>query len=403
MSGREAIVRLGELRVGRLVEGGDARIEFRIDPDYLGMARRPVLGQWFEDRRRATQSGERPGDLPPFFANLIPEGDLKLTLMERLNVAYDDDFGLLCAVGGDLPGAIVVEREVGSAPPRLAPAPPPPDSGGLRFSLAGVQLKFSMVRGADRFYMPGHDQRGGWIAKISYDKYPDLAANEWTTMEWARRAGFDVPATELRPLVELVDLPYQGGPDARAFLIERYDRSPDRRIHQEDFQQIVGRRPVTKYDDMTYDKLTLLATNIAGDGTYREVVRRLAFMVASGNDDAHMKNWSVVYPNGIDAVLSPFYDQVFTAQWPEFARAMALKVDGTKEFAEIDLRHFRVMAGRVQADEAETEAIVAATIATVADAWREVRDHPNVTESYRAALRRHWQRVPLLRPHALVI
>lgn len=409
MSGRQAIVYLGDDLVGRLFEGDDANIEFRIDSAYVERRPRPVIGQWFEDqRRRATQRGERAGELPPFFANLIPEGDLKLTLMERLGVAYDDDFGLLCAVGRDLPGALVVEVESGDAPPR----PPRPSTGsgsdarptdGLRFSLAGVQLKFSMIRGADRFHMPGDDQRGGWIAKISYEKYPELAVNEWTTMEWARRAGFDVPATELRPLAELTDLPYQGDPGAQAFLIERYDRDRDRRIHQEDFQQIVGRRPANKYDDMTYDKLALLAMNIVGEGAYPEVLRRLAFMVASGNDDAHMKNWSVVYPDGITAKLSPLYDQVFTAHWPEFAHTMALKVDGTKAFAEIDLRHFRVMAKRIHADESMTEGVVAETVARVADAWRDVRDLPPVTAAYRDALRRHWQRVPLLRPHALVI
>lgn len=405
MSGRTAQVRLGRFVVGQLLDTDDNAVEFAVDPDYGTMDQRPVLGQWFEDRRRTTQRGERPGALPPFFANLIPEGDLKLTLMERLGLAYDDDFGLLCAVGGDLPGALVVELVEGTTSPRTAPSSElPRDTDGLRFSLAGVQLKFSMVRGADRFHMPGRDQHGGWIAKISYERFPDLAANEWTTMEWARGVGIEVPRTELRTLAELVGVPHDGAADAQVFLIERYDRGIDgTRTHQEDFQQIVGRRPNKKYDDMTYDRLALLVTNVIGAEAYDEFIRRLAFVVASGNNDAHMKNWSVVYPDGITPQWSPLYDQVFTARWPEYARAPALKVDGAREFAEIDLRHFEVLATRCGADADATAAIVAATVARAVDAWGEVREHPNVTSEYREALRRHWQRTPLLRPHALLI
>jgi serine/threonine-protein kinase HipA len=407
---RAAIVKLGELMVGRLLESDDAMIEFRLDPEYQALPQRPVLGQWFEDRQRALQRGDRPGELPAFFANLIPEGDLRLTIQERLGVVPGDDLGLLGAVGADLPGALVVELESGERPPTTTISEPRPDDRGLRFSLAGVQLKFSMVRTTDRFSMPGRDQHGSWIAKIAYDAYPDLAVNEWTTMEWARHLGFDVPRTELRPLVDLVGAPYDGAPDAQVYLIERYDRSANgSRVHQEDFQQIVGRRPDKKYDDMTYDKLIFLASRIVlpsridRNGIYRELVRRLAFIVASGNDDAHMKNWSVIYPDGVSAQLSPLYDQVFTARWPRFAQSLALKVDGAKDFAALTLGNFREMARRIQAYDVLTAEIVEQTISQAAGAWRELRDHPNVSDEYRQALRRHWLRVPMLRPHALAM
>ncbi len=390
--------------VGRLLEADDATVEFRVDPSYRRMRPRPVLGQWFEDDRREVQRGERPGDAPSFFANLIPEGDLRLHVVERLGIALDDDLGFLCAVGQDLPGALTIELESGQPALRSEPAVPTAASeveSGLRFSLAGVQLKFSLVRGSDRFFMPGRGQRGAWIAKISYEQYPDLAANEWVTMEWARRLGFEVPATELRPLSELVGVPHDAEGDSLVFLIERYDRTSDgRRIHQEDFQQIVGRRPARKYDDITYDALTRLAMAIVGPHVFEEMIRRLAFLAASGNDDAHTKNWSVLYPDGLRAQLTPLYDQVFTAQWPQFDRTLALKLDGTKHFAELDVRHFRELARRVGGDPEQAASIAIETVTAAAAAWVELRDHPHVTVGYRAALRRHWTKVPLLRPRA---
>lgn len=409
MTGRAARVLLDELPVGELIEDDDGYVEFRILQRYREMGRRPVLGQWFEDQRHGTQRGARPRELPPFFANLIPEGALRLRLGKLLGVDPVDDFGFLCAVGRDLPGAVVVEPHDGDLRGRAVPPPSEPAvEPGLRFSLAGVQLKFSMRREGERLSVPGRDERGDWIVKIAFDNYPDLCANEWVTMQWARLAGFDVPETELRTLRDLAGAPHEADPDTPVFIIRRYDREPgNRRIHQEDFQQIVGRRPEGKYDDVTYDGLVLLASRIVGDDAYEEMLRRLAFIVASGNDDAHMKNWSVTYPNtyphGIQAQLSPLYDQVFTAQWPQFSTEMALKLGGTKEFAAITIARFRELARRVHQSPDDAEQIVLQTVSQIVEVWNELREDPRVTPAYREALQRHWRKVPLLQPHALLI
>jgi serine/threonine-protein kinase HipA len=257
--------------------------------------------------------------------------------------------------------------------------------------------------------MPGRDDRGEWIVKIAFDSYPDLCANEWVTTQWARLAGFDVPEIELRALRDLDGVPHEADPATPVFVIRRFDRTSEpeprskrikrTRVHQEDFQQIVGRQPSKKYDDITYEGVTVLAMRIVGDSAYREVLRRLVFMVASGNNDAHMKNWSVIYPDGIRAQLSPLYDQVFTAQWPAFSVQMALKLGGTKEFAAVTLARFRELARRLGQPPDEAEAIVTEAMAQIATAWANVRDEAAVTDAYRTELRRHWQKVPLLQPY----
>jgi serine/threonine-protein kinase HipA len=106
MSGRAAEVLLDDVEVGELVEDDAGYIEFRISERYRAMTRRPVVGQWFEDQRHGIQRGERPGDLPPFFDNMIPEGNLRFRIGSRLGVADDDDFGFLCSVGTDLEPAV---------------------------------------------------------------------------------------------------------------------------------------------------------------------------------------------------------------------------------------------------------------------------------------------------------
>lgn len=300
----------------------------------------------------------------------------------------------------------------GERPGHVLP-PPEPDGTdvGWRFSLAGVQLKFSMKRVGNRLTVPGHDERGDWIVKIAFDNYADLCANEWVTMQWARLAGFEVPETELRVLSDLGGLLPEADPATPVFAIRRFDREsagdaprPRRatttRIHQEDFQQVVGREPSKKYDDITYEGVTLLAARIVGDDAYHEVLRRLAFVVASGNNDAHMKNWAIVYPDRIRAQLSPLYDQVFTAYWPEFSVQMALNLGGTKDFAAVTLARFRELARRLGELPDQAETIVTDAMERIAAGWAAVRDAPAVTDAYRAALRRHWQKVPLVQPYA---
>lgn len=73
MSGRAAEVLLEDVEVGELIEDDSGLIEFRISERYRALSHRPVLGQWFEDQRHGIQRAERPGDLPSFFANMIPE------------------------------------------------------------------------------------------------------------------------------------------------------------------------------------------------------------------------------------------------------------------------------------------------------------------------------------------
>lgn len=406
-----ASVWLQERRVGELRQDDRGHIEFHPDRQWLESSKRPVLGQWFEERVGRRQRGERPGDLPSFFANLIPEGDLGLLLRDRLGIAPDDDLGLLIAVGEDLPGAVFVRAEADDgAAPRPIPERPAAelnaDPSGLRFSLAGVQLKFSMLRSEDRFYFPGKDQRGNWIAKIARDDYAGLCENEHLTMEWARRAGFDVPPCELRRLGDLVDVPHEGDPDAPVYVIRRYDRDGVRRIHQEDMMQVLGYPnwpSARKYNDATYEQLALIISRVAGPDAFDEMLRRIVFVVASGNNDAHLKNWSILYPDGIAATLTPLYDQTFAGQWPVLDGNLALKLGGMKSFAGIEMGRLREFARRAGQDPERAAQRAASTIERIADAWTALRREVAVPDAYLVPLRRHWAAVPVLAPHALLI
>jgi len=126
-----------------------------------------------------------------------------------LGVNPGDDLALLEAVGRDLPGAVEIVRVDGddlSVQEDLELPIHVEDNEnvqknkepGLRFSLAGVQMKFSVLRDPDRITLPARNQDGEWIVKLGSARFPFTVENEYAVMQWAMSAGFDVPECYLQ-------------------------------------------------------------------------------------------------------------------------------------------------------------------------------------------------------------
>ncbi len=67
-----------------------------------------------------------------------------------------------------------------------------------------------------------------------------------------------------------------------------------------------------------------------------------------GNGDAHLKNWSVIYRDGITPQLAPAYDLVSTIHYVSNDR-LALNLGGEKRFEAINETHFDRLARRMEA------------------------------------------------------
>lgn len=401
MAVRALEVRLHGVRVGRVQEGTGGASVFRIDEGYAGAVPRWVLSQSFEDDPSRRSYVARHG-LPAFFANLVPEGSLRRILERSTGTRAGDDLALLGAVGDDLPGAVTLSPLDEDAPELEVDAlhektPPPPGAEvrGLYFSLAGVQLKFSVVRADAKLVLPARGQSGEWIAKLPSSDFSHLARNEHAMLTWARDAGFDVPEALVLPTAALEGVPKSHtGDAAELLLVRRYDRRADARVHQEDFAQLAGLRPDLKYDQLTYDQLVRLVRGLMGLDAALELIRRITFVVATGNNDAHLKNWSVIYPDRVHPQLAPLYDQVSTVAWPQLDRRLALKLAGRKEFGSIDMGAFRQVAQKAGLDRGEVELAVKDTVRRLAETWPGIVDL--LPEAQRVALEAHWRSVLLL-------
>lgn len=406
---RSLDVLLGGILVGRLSEDSQGRISFRIVDEYRQLPNRPVLSQSFEDDLLKVYRG-RQGKLPAFFANLAPEGPLRDLIENSLQIPAGDELGLLQAVGGDLPGAVELrpglDEPVGDEESEDVEFPPDlqEDHGQLRFSLAGVQLKFSVLREGEALTLPVQGQQGDWIVKLDSSRFPQVVDNEYATLEWARAAGFPVPECYVEPAAALSPtLRGYTGADGRVLVIRRYDRVEGRRIHQEDFAQVTGLPPRLKYDHITYEQLARIVIEVAGPGAYDDFVQRLAFVIATGNTDAHLKNWSLVYPDGITAELSPLYDQVCTIAWPELKPELALKLAGMKHLLQIEERSIFKLAAKAGADGDRTASILRSSLERIADAWGKSGGRGVMPAQHVAALRGYWEKAPLLRRYAAEI
>lgn len=106
--------------VGWLCEAGRAT-RFLATEQYLADTRRATLSvsMTLPGAERVTQATlnnhfdpalyRERGELPPFFAGLLPEGPLRRRLAATRRSERDmDDFGVLAAAGEDLPGAATV-------------------------------------------------------------------------------------------------------------------------------------------------------------------------------------------------------------------------------------------------------------------------------------------------------
>lgn len=400
---------------GQMGRTSAGQVIFKFLDAYREMTSRPVLGQRFEDDLRRQYRGEA-GALPPFFANLVPEaGPLRDLLESSLGLAVPDDLALLSAVGRDLPGALEVRpnstgltlfdaaavAEAESGPLPLTPASVEDDTA-FRFSLAGVQMKFSVLVSSDKLLLPMHDTLGEWIVKFDSQRFPQLVENEFATMSWAKAAGFVVPDCQILSAGALpAELAGQAPAGSNIFLIRRYDREGGRRIHQEDFAQVAGLRPALKYEHWTYERCARVVLAICGPAGYDDFVRRLVFMVASGNTDGHLKNWSLLYPDGINAVLTPLYDQVSVIAWPPTEKHQrlewALKFAGTKNLYHVDEATFERVARLSGADPRHTQQLVRNTLGQIADAWKGGTIAELYPPAHAGTLRDFWKRVPLLK------
>lgn len=395
-------VHLEGRRIGVINRLAGDRHLFSFEQDYIDDKHRPTLSLSFKGRHGGLVDTVRPTRLrlPAFFANLLPEGHLRTYLAKLAGTKPEREFFLLAALGADLPGAVIVTSTDGvDAIDHGHPGDDDRDDDRrhrphmLRFSLAGVQLKFSAVNEAKGgLTIPSDGLGGSWIIKLPSTQYAAVPENEFAMLALARSAGIAVPPNRLVAIDEIHGLPADAARlRGKALAVERFDRRPDgTRIHMEDFAQVFGQYPDDKHERRSYANIASVLAAETGERGVEEFMRRLVFTVLIGNADMHLKNWSLLYPDGRTPVLSPAYDLVATIAYIQ-ADQLALSFGESRSLTEITRDQLRRFADTGHLAVSPLARIVTETTERTIVAWKQLPEKTLLPTETRKLIDAHLQ------------
>jgi len=373
-------------RVGSLalIEG---RLQFRYSPDWLAHPGAVALSHALPLQTAAFDDVHTR----PYFAGLLPEGQLRRLIAKRFQVSSQNDLALLDRIGGECAGAVTLLRpgqplpslQLGEAVQWLSEAeivalldelpqrPMLAGHDGLRLSLAGAQDKLPVVSDGARIGLPAHGMPSTHILKPAIRNLTDTVANEGFCLALAGAVQLEPAKSQVRTVL------------GRSFLlVERYDRVVDaqgrwQRLHQEDFCQALGVVPELKYQNEGGPDLAqcfgLLRRCTRPSAP--QILRLLDYVIFNaliGNHDAHGKNFSLLYRHGA-AVLAPLYDALSTAVYPHLTPKMAMKIGSKYRFSELQARHWDAFAQAAALSQAQTRKRVAGLAKALPSAARKLQ------------------------------
>ncbi len=369
-------VLLNDVKVGTIVRTPGDFNAFSFAESYRETGGFPVLSLSFRAATGGLRKDPKPvaRALPAFFANLLPEDKLREAMEKHHagSVRAGNDFDLLAALGSDLPGAVrVVPSDRTIARLENLPNTKPK----ARFSLAGVQMKLSVIKNTGKgggLTLPLGDDQGSYIAKFPSISFPGVSENEYANLALAEAIGMDMPERELVEQSEFEDIPkeFETLSDGKVLLVKRFDRGANgERIHIEDFAQVFGVYPSRKYEGGAYHDIAAALNVAVSSAAALEFVRRLALAAITGNGDMHLKNWSLIYRGAGDKPqLAPVYDVLSTVPYIP-ADAIALSLAGERSFRALNVQRWKAFANRARLPEAAVLKAVVDTIERVNDLW----------------------------------
>ena len=195
-----------------------------------------------------------------------------------------------------------------------------------RVSLSGAQPKFSIVAEDDKLRYTRAGEQGTFILKPRPTGYQIInkdfcAANEHVTMQIASQVyGIETAVNALCFF----------GDGTPAYITRRFDVHGKGKYKQEDFAALLGYTkdnagPNYKYDRASYEECAEVIHRYvkAALVDIRRFFRVILFNFVTLNDDAHLKNFSLIERNG-EYRLAPAYDLINTSLQLRDARIFAL-------------------------------------------------------------------------------
>ncbi|MCL3860801.1 HipA domain-containing protein [Actinotalea sp. K2] len=393
---------MGDLRVelygtlmGHLVGRDRRTVDFRSAPEGV---HRYGLGSTMLSESiplELVPSRSRADRRRSWFAELLPEGRVLARLAQAADLSENDVPGLLRAYGRDVAGAVQIHDPDQPGEPRTPHTTRLDDQGvadllrGVvaqplgnapvtgKSSLAGVQEKIVLARLGDRWHQVHDGYPSTHILKPSVADHPTLIFDEEYGTRIAHRLGLATTTTEIGE--------FDG---TTALVAERYDRTGNGgRIHQEDFNQVLGARGDQKYQviggKVSLQRIARVFATRGDDASLRTLLDLVALTVAVGNLDLHAKNISLLHPQDAPSRIAPAYDVVPLRHQPTDGD-LALAVNGVYRHASITLDDIVAEAGAWGVSDARAH--VATTLGRIAEVVEAEQPDPRAHDGLRAEI-----------------
>jgi len=351
--------------IGHLVQDSGGRMVFDYVESWLNKPGATALSQSLPLRTKRFNSKECRG----YFGGILPEEAKREIVARNLGISARNDYAMLERIGGECAGAVtflpasqtlpelthsyrkLAPQELAEILKELPKRPLLAGEEGIRLSLAGAQDKIAVRMEYGDIFLPMAGAPSTHILKPSVERFEGLVFNEALCMKLATEAG--LPAASVEPMkVNGIDY----------LLVERYDRIHRQdlgrepvldRLHQEDFCQALGMVSEHKYQKeggpslkQCFGMLRDVSTAPVLDLT--RLLEAVIYNYLVGNNDAHGKNFSLLYHGvgtaNLEIRLAPLYDIVSTIYYPELSRDMAMKIGGEYSSENVMATNFEQLA-----------------------------------------------------------
>ncbi len=301
-----------------------------------------------------------------FFNGLLPESE---QTRKRIGLKYginpNNDFALLKAIGYDCPGAIafinkgeennlseyydmigveISDIELETLIKELPQKPLGTGVKDMRLSLAGAQDKTAVLIKEDKIFLPAKNTPTTHIIKPEINGLSETAENEYICLKAAEKSGINTINAELRTSGK-----------TKYLITERFDRvirdGKIKRLHQEDFCQALNIASAYKCEQeggVSFKQSfeVLRKTNKAALNI-KQFINRMIFNYLILNNDAHGKNYSLLYTESGELELAPVYDILCTKAYSGLSSDMAMEIGGCYDIGNVLPEHFKKLADEV--------------------------------------------------------
>jgi serine/threonine-protein kinase HipA len=350
--------------VGHLIQDDGGQTVFEYGQAWLERSGATPLSVSLPLRKERFSRNECRG----FFAGILPDESKREIIARNLGISARNDFAMLERIGGECAGAVtfipagqplpardyhyrtISQKQLADIFKELPKRPLLAGEEGVRLSLAGAQDKIAVRIEGDEISLPLGGAPSTHILKPSIERFAGVVFNEAFTMQLAAATGLPAAKVEVGIAEEIEYLS-----------VERYDRTHTQsgtttildRLHQEDFCQALNIVPEMKYQKEGGPSLKQCFALVrdVSSAPVVDLARLLDFVIYNyliGNNDAHGKNFSLLYHGAGTANqqirLAPFYDAISTVYYPELSNEMAMKIGDEYRAERVAPRDFDKLA-----------------------------------------------------------